>query len=97
MGLEEVAELAAFVAEHGEVGGKLVEHFGDLDDARKALEDAYAGQYRSLVDFAEELTEETGHVPDNLRFYIDYDRMARDLEVNDVFIIQTSFEQVHIF
>lgn len=33
----------------------------------------------------------------DLRFYIDYDRMARDLEIHDVFVIQTSFEQVHIF
>lgn len=49
MGLERVAELAAFIAEHGEIGGKLVEHFRDLVDARKAIEDAYAGAYRSLA------------------------------------------------
>ncbi|SEH60793.1 antirestriction protein ArdA [Paracoccus alkenifer] len=97
MGMEEVAELAAFIAEHGEVGGKLVEYFGNLNDARKAIAESYAGQYRSLADFAEELTEETGSVPDNLHYYIDYDRMARDLEINDVFVIQTSFEQVHVF
>lgn len=97
MGFEQVAELAAFIAEHGEIGGKLVEYFHDLDDARRAIEDAYAGAYRSLADFAEEITEETGEVPDNLRYYIDYERMARDLEISDVFVIETGFEQVHVF
>ena len=97
LGIDEVAELAAFIGEHGEIGGKLVGHFGDLGEARKAIEDAYAGEYRSLADFAEEMTEETGQVPENLRFYIDYERMARDMEICDVFIIQTGFEQVHVF
>lgn len=96
-GIEEVAEMAAFIAEHGEIGGKLVAHYGDLDDARKAIEDAYAGEYRSLADFAEELTHSTGDVPDHLQYYIDYDRMARDLEVSDVFSIETGFEEVHVF
>lgn len=97
MGLEQVAELAAFIAEHGEIGGKLVEYYRDLNDARRAIEDAYAGQFRSLADFAEELTEETSQIPDSLRFYIDYDRIARDLEISDVFVIETGFEQVHVF
>ncbi|TRW96277.1 antirestriction protein ArdA [Paracoccus sp. M683] len=97
MGIEQVAELAAFIEEHGEIGGKLVGHFGNLDEARKAIEDAYAGEYRSLADFAEELTEETGDIPERLRFYIDYDRMARDMEIGDVFTIETGFEQVHVF
>lgn len=97
MGLEQVAELAAFIAEHGVIGGKLVEHFHDLGDARRAIEDAYAGAYRSLADFAEEITEGTSQIPENLRYYIDYDRMARDLEISDVFVIETGFEQVHVF
>lgn len=97
MGIDEVAELAAFIGEHGEIGGKLVGHFGDLGDARNAIEDAYAGEYRSLADFAEELTDETGRVPEHLRFYIDYERMARDMEICDVFTLQTGFEQVHVF
>lgn len=97
MGIELVAELAAFIAEHGEIGGKLIEHCSDLGEARKAIEDSYAGQYSSLADFAEELTEQTGQVPDSLRYYIDYERMARDMEISDVFVIETGFEQVHVF
>lgn len=96
-GIESVAELAAFVAEHGELGGKLVEYFGSLDDAREAIEDHYAGQYQSVADFAQELTEQSTEIPASLQYYIDWERMARDLEINDVLTVETGFECVHIF
>lgn len=95
--IESVAELAAFIAEHGEVGGKLVEYFGDLDAAREAIEDHYAGEYKSLADFAQELTEQSTEIPVSLQSYIDWERMARDLAINDVLTIETGFECVHIF
>jgi antirestriction protein len=96
-GVESVVELAAFIAEHGELGGKLVEYFGDLAEARKAIEDRYAGQYRSLADFAEELTEQGTEIPKALEYYIDWEHMARDLAINDVLTIETGFEFVHVF
>jgi antirestriction protein len=96
-GIESVAELAAFIAEHGELGGKLVEYFGDLDAAREAIEDHYAGQYQSVADFAQELTEQSAEIPKALEYYIDWERMARDLAINDVLTIETGFECVHIF
>ena len=56
------------------------------------------GCYQSLADFAEELTEETTQIPENLAYYIDYERMGRDMELSgDVFTIETAFEEVHIF
>lgn len=61
------------------------------------MEDQYRGQYESLAAFAEELTEETTVIPEALRYYIDYDAMGRDLEINDVFTIELSFEEVHVF
>lgn len=51
---------------------------GDIDDAR----DAYFGQFDSDEDFAQEYIDSTGMlsgVPDNLRFYFDVERFARDL------------------
>ena len=33
-------------------------------------------------DYASELIEETTEVPENLRYYIDYDAIARDMEIN---------------
>ncbi|MFK7875876.1 MAG: antirestriction protein ArdA [Paracoccaceae bacterium] len=76
---------------------QLVNHLGSLDGAKKAIEDAYAGEYKSLADFAVELTEQSTEIPESLRFYIDYEAMARDIEINDVFTIDTGFEQVHVF
>ena len=96
-GIDQVAELAAFIAEHGELGGNLVAYFGDLEDAREAIEDHYAGAYRSLADFAEEITWETTEIPESLQFYIDWEEMARDLEINDILAIETGFEDVHVF
>ncbi len=96
-GIAEVCALAAFISEHGVLGGKLVEHFGDLEDAKTALEDHYHGAFKSTADFAQVLTEETTQIPQNLLYYIDYELMARDLEINDVLSIETGIDQVHIF
>lgn len=95
--LKRITDLADFIEEHGKLGGELIGYYGDLDSARDALEDHYAGEYRSLADFAEELTEQSTSIPENLRFYIDYERMGRDLEISDLVVIRLGFEQVHIF
>lgn len=95
--IDHVAELAEFLSEHGALGGKLVEYFGDIEEAKEALSDRYYGEYRSLSDFAEELTEETTEIPENLRFYVDYEAMARDLAISDVVTFETGFEAVHVF
>ncbi|ADM09240.1 putative antirestriction protein [Parvularcula bermudensis HTCC2503] len=96
-GVDHVAEIAAFIDEHGEIAGKLMEYFCDLEDAREAIEDRYCGSYISLADYAQEITEQTMEVPQSLQFYIDYEAMGRDLEINDVLAIETGFEVVHIF
>lgn len=96
-GIAEVLELAAFISEHGALGAEAINHFGDIEAAETALEDHYYGEYRSLAEFAEQLTEVTMQIPENLRFYIDYVVMARDLEINDVIAIETGFEAVHVF
>ena len=96
-GIESVCEIAQFIAEHGALGGKVLAYFGDLDGAREAVEDLYHGQYASLADFAQELTEETTEIPDALQYYIDWEAMGRDLAINDVLAIETAFGEVHIF
>lgn len=98
-GFDHVCELAEFIEEHRALGGKLIEHFcGDLSEARAAFED-YAGEYKSLEDFAFELTEQSGtKIPDDIAPYVDYERLGRDIELNgDVFTVETGFEEVHIF
>lgn len=96
-GIDNVAQLAAFVVEHGRLGAELFTYYGSLDEARTAIEDQYAGEYSSLADFAREITEETTQIPETLRFYVDYERLARDMAISDVIVIETGFEQVHVF
>ncbi len=69
-----------------------------MEDARKAIEDNYCGCYKSLADYAEELSEETTQIPESLAYYIDYERMERDMELGgDVDTIETGYDEVHIF
>jgi len=71
---------------------------GDLEEARTAAEENYCGCYTSLADYAEELTKQTTQIPANLIYYIDYECMSRDMELNgDVFTLETGLEEVHIF
>ena len=96
-GFEAVAEYAEFLEEHGALGGLLIGHCGDVEAAKIALEDHYRGEYESMTDFAEQLTEETITIPDSLAFYIDYEKMGRDLEMCDVFTLETAHREVHVF
>jgi len=95
-GFDTIAEYAEFIEEYGDLGAKLISYYGDLDDARDAISDHYAGEYDSLSDYAEQLTEETTQIPESLSYYIDYDAMARDLEINDVLAIESG-QSVHVF
>lgn len=98
-GIESTHELAIFIEEHGELGVAVLENFqGDVEQASKALEENYAGEYETLADFARELTEDTSEVPESLAFYIDYEAMGRDMELGgDVFTLETGHQEVHIF
>jgi antirestriction protein len=96
-GIENICALADFIAEHGELGARLLQHFGDTGEAREAMEDRYCGVYSSVADYAQEITEETTKIPDSIQYYIDWQRMARDLEMSDILAIETGFEEVHIF
>ena len=97
--IDYVHELAFFIEQHGKIGAELLSHFGgDLEDTGKAIEDHYAGCYKSLSDYAAELTESTVQIPESIQFYIDYERMARDMEMSgDIYTIELAHDEVHIF
>ena len=96
--IDDVHAYATFIAEHGPLGADLIAHMDTVELAQSAIEDGYAGCYNSLADFAQELTEDTTKIPTNLAYYIDYDRMARDMELSgDIFTIETAHDEVHVF
>ena len=97
-GIDQIAEYASFIDEHSALGSELIIYYGgDIETAQKAMEDQYYGCYTCIEEFAQQLTEETTQIPENLNSYIDYEKMARDLEINDIIAIETGFEEVHIF
>jgi len=98
-GFDRVSELAIFIVEHGKVGTALLDHYrGDVGEAREAMADRYMGEHASLAEYVQELTEESTTVPQPLRYYVDWQAMARDAELNgDLFTVQTAFDVVHVF
>lgn len=97
-GLESAHEIACFIDDYPDIGGHLLSEVGDLDEARKMAEENYCGCYASLADYAQELTEETTTIPDHLAYYINYEAMGRDMELNgDVVTLETGYNEVHVF
>jgi hypothetical protein len=64
-------------------------------DTLSDVEEAYQGEYRNGKEFAEQLVDDCGmlsNVPDNIRFYFDYEAFGRDLFMGDYWI-----EDGHVF
>ena len=97
-GLEQAHKIACFIEEHRELGAELLNIVDDIEEAAKVLEEDYCGCFTSVAHYAEEITEETSEVPAHLAFYINYERMGRDMELSgDIFTIETAHDEVHIF
>jgi antirestriction protein len=86
--------------EHGDViriycNNFHITHKDITSDTLNDIEEAYQGEYRNGKEFAEQLVDDTGmlsNVPDNIRFYFDYEAFARDLFMGDYWI-----EEGHVF
>lgn len=70
----------------------------DIEEARKDIDESYCGCHDSVAGYAQGLTEQTGHIPNHLEMYIDYERMGRDMELSgDIFTVETGYQEVHVF
>ena len=59
-----------------------MECFGDWDEDQ--FDERYQGEFDSWAKMAEELLYSTGEldaIPENLRYYFDYDAYARDIRL----------------
>jgi len=92
-----VAEIAAMVKEHGEAWAHYADHVGLKYATKEGFEEAYQGEWDSEEDFAENLAEETMEIPKHLEFYIDYEKFARDLFINDYFSADGEGGKVYVF
>lgn len=102
--LEEIAEMGELFdrCDNPElVQGVMDQQMLSPQDALLYIEENYAGEHESLEDWAEQFLDETGQlesVSKNLRYYIDFERWAKDLDMSgEIFTIETGYKQVHVF
>ncbi len=57
----------------------------DMEEATERFQDAYAGTWDSLEEWAENFMEDAGlleSIPQNLRYYFDFQAYGRDCELS---------------
>tara|TARA_A200000113_G_scaffold132792_1_gene119463 strand:- start:546 stop:1052 length:507 start_codon:yes stop_codon:yes gene_type:complete len=98
-GIDSVRDIACFLYENDEFGAALLDYWSnDIEQAKKAAEDGYHGCYADLAEYAQTITEDTTEIPSHLAYYIDYERLGRDMEMNgDLYTLDLSHNQVHVF
>lgn len=101
--LREVCEIANVVAheENGDLIIEILDHLGSgtsIENAKEFLENNYRGHHKDLGEYAYQLSEDCGDsIPRHLQYYIDWDRMGLDMDLNgDIFTISDS-QGVHVF
>ena len=92
--LETIVSIVEALTEHGEAFVPYYNNFNDLEFAKSNFEEAYQGEYNSFLDYATETFDElyAHSIPENLRYYINYEAFARDLEAEGYWI-----EDGHVF
>lgn len=97
--LNNVTSFADFIAEHGELGSAVLAHTnGDITQAQHLLGECYHGEYDTEENFAYYWTHEVEcrEMSQFLRCYIDYKAMARDLFMDDFFLLTVN-HRMHEF
>ena len=98
-GIDRVAEIAALLVEYGEPFGAWADYYGDAVSAEE-FRDAYRGEYESEEAYAEGFIADVGmldSIPENLRYYVDYGRFARDLFMFDMHSVRSGHGTVYVF
>ena len=84
--LNEIAEAVADLQGYErDILKALINEGYSLEEALEKKDDCYYYEADSMADVAEQLLEETGaldRIPDNLRYYFDYEAYGRDLELD---------------
>lgn len=94
--IERVAQLAQLIAKHGYAYACYADHKGiEYATAEGFLED-YCGEYDSEAAYAEEYFTENNEIPDYLQMYIDWQRVADDLFIND-FVSASHNSTLYVF
>jgi antirestriction protein len=98
--IERVSKLAMLVEEHGEPFGAFLEWYGE--DEEEKFEESYVGCYKSKQDFAEEYYDECGLTEKIEKaglpaYYIDFERIARDMFLDGYSGVDRGHEKFYVF
>lgn len=103
--IDRVAAVARGIVEHGPVFAGLVSHLGgtqSVEEAQRYMDEGYRGGFERLADYAQELVEDCYSdaikaLPDFIRYHIDFDGIADDMEMGgDIFTVECG-GHVHVF
>lgn len=103
--IELVSELGLLISEMDDQRASAFAHwFGNDDHDIKRLkedfEESYLGSYSYLEDWAEQYLEDTGSLgdmPEQLRYYFDYEKYARDCVLGGDIWVAEDEHGVHVF
>jgi len=97
--IEDLARLGALIKKHGEAYAAYVGHTGGDYDDEEGFEERYRGHWDSEVEYAEQLFDElyAHDIPENIRFYIDYEKFAHDLFIGDCYSVASETGGVFVF
>lgn len=99
--LAEIAEIARGIKEHGEPFLAWVEYFYYHEYWSDGFEEAYEGEWDDLEDYARDFVDGvygTDSLPKWVRWYIDYESMARDWRLGgDIWTADAPGGRVFVF
>ena len=81
--IDDVAKWAALIVEHGPAFAAYADTVGTDYATADGFQDAYRGEWDSEQAYAEEFYDDVWDIPEHLESYIDWERVARDLFIND--------------
>ena len=96
--LETVVNIAKGLREHESAFVAFYNCFCSTD--LQEFEERYQGEYDSVEDYAQQFLEDTGaiaSIPENLRYYFDYEKYANDLEISGDINAEYIDDKCHIF
>lgn len=95
-----VVTLGQAIAQHGEAFAAYASHVGAEYATVEDFEEAYAGEWSSEEEFAQDLAEQLGTVPEDAAWpasYIDWERATRDLFLTDYWSTTDSAGSIYVF
>lgn len=96
--IEDIRAPALFIAKYGELGAKLITSCGNLEKAKKAIDERYLGEYESQAEYAVQFFNKNylHQIPEEIRFCIDYDCLRETVFMGYCFSIDEG-SKTHVF